>query len=536
MRGGITPAGRPLVKPGDAPFGPRRGYPSFCRRGATSLNRPVSQPHEHPISLTIEGTPEMREKCGVFGVWGTENPSRLAFFGLTALQHRGQESAGIATTNGRSLSLHVGMGLVSQVFNQRVLSRLDAHAAERIGSAPGPGGALGHNRYSTTGGSCESNAQPFVGYLKGGQVALGHNGNIVNARLLRNELEERGHAFHTTSDTEVVLQLLASHAGPEECDDPLAEAVARLRGAFSLVFLFNDRIEALRDPWGWRPLCLGEMPDGTPVVASESVSLDVVGAAFVREIEPGEIVTLSDAGVASRRYSVPATPRAHCVFEHVYFASPASRLFGRNVQVVREQLGERLHREAPVEADVVIAMPDSGRSAATGYSRASGLPYREGIIPNRYVGRTFIQPTTEERVAAVRMKLNIISDIVEGQRCIVVDDSIVRGTTTRAKMDQLRAAGAKEIHLRIASPPIRHACYFGIDFPDPRQLVAHGRDNEEIRRMLGVDTLHYISLEGLLDVASSETVPQEDFCTACYSGRYPIEVDPATNKDAMQRV
>lgn len=501
-----------------------------------SSESPTSGGHrlQLPVLKPMTGDrcgPEAREKCGVFGAWGVAEPARLGFYALTALQHRGQESAGLAVTSGRRFALHIGMGLVGQVFDNRTIESLDAHASARQGL---PGGVVGHTRYSTTGESHKENAQPFVGYIKGGQVAIAHNGNITNAHVWRRELEGRGHAFHTTSDTEVVLQLFASHE-PAGGEDPLAEALAKLEGAFSLVFLFNDRIEVARDPWGWRPLVLGVMPDGRPVAASETVALDVVGASFVREVEPGEIVTLNDDGVSSRRFAPASAPLAHCVFEQVYFASPASVVFGQSVQLLRERMGERLAQEAGVNADVVLAMPDSGRSAATGYSRASGIPYREGIIPNRYVGRTFIRPTTQERTAAVRMKLHIISEVVRDQRCIVVDDSIVRGTTTRAKMDQLRAAGAKEIHLRIASPPIKHPCFFGIDFPEPSQLVASGREVSEIAHLLNVDSLHYLSLDGLLGVTSSSSVPRENYCTACYSGRYPITVDPRIGKHVMHK-
>ncbi len=459
-----------------------------------------------------------RESCGVAAVWGVHRPARLIQAALVALQHRGQESAGIATSDGSRLERHTGMGLVTQVFNEETLDALDAHAESRLGE---PGGAIGHNRYSTTGASHLANAQPFLGHFRAGPLAVAHNGNIVNAPALRRELEEAGHAFSSTSDTEVILQLIAA-SSRSGAVDPLETALARLKGAFSLTLLFHHRVEVARDPWGWRPLVIGVLPDGHFVAVSETVALDALGARLVREVEPGEIVGISDSGLASRRFAPASTPRAHCVFEHVYFASPASRVFGQTVQLVRERLGERLAAEAPADADLVMPMPDSGRSAATGYARASGLAYREGIIPNRYVGRTFIRPTAEERLSAVRLKLNIVADVVRGQRCVVVDDSIVRGTTTKAKMDQLRSAGAKEIHLRISCPPIRHPCYFGVDFAEPTQLVATGRDIEQIRRFLGVDSLHYLSLDGLLEVVATQENPAQNYCTACYSGNYPI--------------
>jgi amidophosphoribosyltransferase len=477
-----------------------------------------------------------KEKCGVFGVWGHPLGARLAYLALYAQQHRGQESAGIAVTNGRGIHGHTGMGLVSEVFNARVLEDL---------CRAGPRGAIGHNRYSTAGGSLACNAQPLIESYIGGQVAIAHNGNLTNADALRRAFEEKGHLFHTTSDTEVVVHLLAS---PEQqrSHDPLAASLRRLQGAFSLVFLYPDRVEAARDPWGWRPLVLGRMPQedgGQYVVASETVALDVIDAEYVREIEPGEIVTISDRGLESRRFADEAQRPAHCIFEHVYFANPASVIFGQNVQTVRERLGEALSREAPVQADYVMPMPDSGRSAAAGYARASGIPYREGIVPNRYVGRTFIKPTQTERNAAVKLKLNVVADIVRGKTLIVVDDSIVRGTTTKTKMDQLRAAGAKEIHLRISCPPIKHPCYFGVDFARRDELIAASRNVGQIREYLGVDSLHFLSLEGMLGCVSTRSKgdhprsihlpvlkPASHYCTACFTGDYRIDLEHPTTE------
>jgi amidophosphoribosyltransferase len=465
-----------------------------------------------------------KEKCGVFGIWGGPSAAAITYTGLYAQQHRGQESAGIAVSNGRRLEGVTGMGLVAEVFDARTIAQLDHHASGRAGER---GGAIGHNRYSTAGGSSSCNAQPLIESYIGGQVAVAHNGNLINAEALRQKFEESGHLFHTTSDTEVVIHLLAS-PDQQKAVDPLAAALRHLQGAFSLVFLFPDRIEAARDPWGWRPLMLGRMPDGRNLVASETVALDVIGATLSREVEPGEIVMLDDQGVRSRRFADPADRLAQCVFEHVYFANPASIIFGQNVQTVREQLGERLAREAPVAADYVMPMPDSGRSAAAGYARASGIPYREGIVPNRYVGRTFIKPSQAERTSAVRLKLNVIREIVEGKRVVVVDDSIVRGTTTRTKMEQIRQAGAKEVHLRISCPPIRHPCYFGVDFASRDQLIAHNRTVEQIREFLGVDSLHYLSLEGMLSCVDR---PKESYCTACYSGDYRLDVEhPVTTE------
>ncbi len=462
--------------------------------------------------LDLRDRYEKKEKCGVFGVWGIKNPARLAYLGLYAQQHRGQESAGICVSDGSRLSAVTGMGLVPEIFDSDVLASLDT---------PGVKAAIGHNRYSTAGGSLACNAQPLLESYIGGQVAIAHNGNLINAELHKQHFEEQGHLFHTTSDTEVVIHLLASPQ-QQRSTDPLGATLRRLQGAFSLILLFPDRMEVARDPWGFRPLVIGRLATGEYVAASETVALDVVGAKLIREVDPGEIVTISDAGLATRRF-VDAAPRlAHCVFEHVYFANPASVVFGQNVQTTREHLGEVLAREAPVDADFVVPMPDSGRSAALGYARVSGLAYREAIVPNRYVGRTFIKPTQDQRAAAVRLKLNVIDELVRGKRLIIVDDSIVRGTTTKAKMDQLRAAGASEIHLRISCPPIRHPCYFGVDFAERSQLVATGKTVDDIRRYLGVDSLHYLTLEGLLSCMQR---PGERYCTACYSGEYRLDPD-----------
>jgi len=455
---------------------------------------------------------EKKDKCGVFGVWGPDDSAHRVYIGLFAQQHRGQESAGIAVSDGETLNTHTGMGLVPEVFPESILSKLHGKAG------------IGHNRYSTTGSSNLSNAQPLTERYVGGQVSVAHNGNLINAELLRKSYEQRGHIFHTTTDTEIIIHLLASHHLSKE--DPLVESLLHLQGAYSLVFLFADRIEAVRDPWGWRPLVLGETSDGYACVASETVAFDAMGAKYIREVEPGEIVTLSDSGVTSRRYA-DRQPSAHCIFEHVYFSNPSSKVFGDTVQIVREKLGETLAKESPVEADYVIPMPDSGRSAALGYARASNIPYREGIVPNRYVGRTFIQPDQKERTAAVQLKLNVVPDVVSGKRIVVVDDSIVRGTTTRGKMTQLRRAGAKEIHLRISCPPIRHACYFGIDFPDPSKLIANSRSIEEIREFLDVDSLQYLSLEGMLSCVSR---PPGQYCSACFTGDYRLNVVKPVSK------
>jgi len=462
---------------------------------------------------------EKKEKCGLFGIWGTTEASQLTYQGLFAQQHRGQESAGIVVSDNGELRGHADMGLVSQVFSQRVLTET------LVGTS-----AIGHVRYSTTGSSKLCNAQPLLREYLMGPVAVAHNGNLINAKLLRHEYERHGHIFQSTTDTEIIVHLLAKPSHVEK-PDPLPHVLKHLQGAFSLLFLFPDRIEACRDPWGIRPLVLGKIGDAW-CVASETCAFDAVGAELVREIQPGEIVRIDQSGVHSRYFDKPAVEGARCVFEHVYFANPASRVFDQNVLRARVAMGRQLARESHVPADFVVPMPDSGRSAASGYSKESGVAFEEAIVPNRFVGRTFILPTQTARDRAVNMKLNIIGEIVAGKRIIVVDDSIVRGTTTRSKMRALRRAGAREIHLRVSCPPIRHPCYYGIDFATRNELVAHERTVEQIRDFLEVDSLAYLSLEGLL---SCLTVPQRDCCTACWTGQYKIPVDQPASKFSFER-
>jgi len=463
---------------------------------------------------------EKKEKCGLFGVWGTSEAAQLCYAGLFALQHRGQESAGIAVIDGGRMRGHVGMGLVSQVFSERLLKE------DLKGTA-----GIGHVRYSTTGETRTANAQPLMREYLLGPVAVAHNGNLVNAGILRHEYEEYGHIFQSTTDTEIIVHLLAkpTHMGRS---DPLPHVLRHLQGAFSLLFLFPDRLEACRDPWGIRPLCLGRLPGGQWCVASETCALDALGAEYVRDIRPGEVLRIDDSGLTSRQYVSPPVDPAHCVFEHVYFASPASILYGQNVHAVREALGRQLARESPARADFVMPMPDSGRSAALGFAAESGIPFEEGIVPNRFVGRTFILPQQDMRDRAVAMKLNIISSMVRGRRVVVVDDSIVRGTTTRSKMRAIRRAGASEIHLRISCPPIRHPCFYGIDFPTKTELIANGRTVEEIAAFLEVDSLAYLSLEGMLSCLS---LPAGHYCTACWSGQYRIPVDQAQTRLGFEK-
>ncbi len=463
---------------------------------------------------------EKKEKCGLFGVWGTKDAAQVCYQGLFAQQHRGQESAGIAVTDGTTLNGHMGMGLVSQVFNPRMLRE------ELAGM-----GAIGHVRYSTTGSSKLCNAQPLLRQYRMGPVAVAHNGNLINAQLLSQQYEEHGHIFQSTTDTEIIVHLLAkpTHALKH---DPLPHVLKHLQGAFSLLFLFPDRIEACRDPWGIRPLALGKTLDGRWCVASETCAFDAIFGTYVRDVEPGEIVTIDDNGISSRQFDAPAAEQAHCVFEHVYFANPASKIFGQTVHTARVALGQQLAREAGVAADFVMPMPDSGRSAALGFARESGIPFEEGIVPNRFVGRTFILPNQGQREQAVAMKLNIIPDVVEGNRIVIVEDSVVRGTTTRSKMRAIRRAGAKEIHLRVSCPPIRHPCFYGIDFPTSEELIAHNRSVEQIREFLEVDSLAYLSLDGMLACMKQA---KTQYCTACWSGHYKIPIDQPQSKFSFER-
>ncbi len=464
---------------------------------------------------------EKKEKCGIFGIAGPPDAVERCYYGLYALQHRGQESAGIAASDGRDISAHTGLGLVAEVFNKNVLREMTGTAA------------IGHVRYSTSGSNRKCNAQPILEEYIDGQVAVAHNGNLINAARLRHEYQKYGHIFYSTSDTEIVIHMLAKPTHQEK-PDPLAHVLRHLQGAFSMLFLFKDRMEACRDPWGFRPLVIGKTRDGFYCVASETCALASIQATFVREVEPGEIVTIDHSGTSlkSRFYTEDRHARAHCAFEHVYFASPSSTLFGDTVVMVRQKMGQRLAVESPVDADIVIPIPDSGRSAALGYSKQSGIPFQEGIVPNRYVGRSFLQPSQQMRDLAVQMKLIVIPDVVRGKRLVVVEDSIVRGTTTRGKILALRRAGAKEVHMRVSCPPIRHPCFFGIDFPTPDELIANGRTVAEIRDFIEVDSLAYLSLEGMLGCLSQ---PPDHYCTACWSGGYPIPVDLSVSKFGLER-
>lgn len=463
-----------------------------------------------------------REKCGLFGVFGHSGAAEICYFGLHALQHRGQESAGIAITDGETINCVTGMGLVSEVFPQHRLRQIS-----QLGTT-----AIGHVRYSTSGSSSIGNAQPLLVEYSMGQLAVAHNGNLINAGLLRDEYEAYGHIFKGTSDSEIIIHLLAkpSHISKP---DPLGHVLGHLQGAFCLLLLEPNRLIAARDAYGIRPLCLGRLADGAYVVASETCALDIVEAEFIREVEPGEIITIDEHGLHSRFFDGPGNTRpAHCIFEQVYFADPSSTIFGENVHLVRSAMGRQLAREAPVEADLVIPVPNCARCAAGGYAYESGIHYARGFTVSHYAGRSFIVPDQPLRDLAVKMKLNVIKEVVRDQRLVVIEDSIVRGTTTRGKMGALRRAGAKEIHLRVASPPIRFPCYYGIDFPSREELIANEKTVAEIRDYLEVDSLHYLSLDGMLDCVR---FPHDHYCTACWSGDYRIPVTESVSKYAFDR-
>lgn len=469
-----------------------------------------------------ESTDHKHENCGLFGIFGDPEAVEKTLFALHSLQHRGQEAAGIASSNGQVIICHKGMGTVSRVF------RSGSPALQQLRNPI----AIGHVRYSTSGSTRLVNAQPLLAEYAGGQVAVAHNGNLINASVLRDEYEAYGSIFNSSCDTEVIVHLLAkpSHFFRP---DPLAHVLNHLQGAYSLLLLFADRIEAARDPYGIRPLCLGRIRQGAYVVASETCGLDAIGAEFIREIEPGEIVTINNKGISSR-FFVPkgSVKPAHCIFEHIYFAKQNSTIFGENVHQFRKKLGRQLAIEQPVDADVVIPVPDSGTSAAIGFSEQSGIPFDMGMVRSHYVGRTFISPEPSLRAFEVNLKLAVVPSVVQAKKVIVVDDSIVRGNTTRGKIRAIRQAGAREIHLRISCPPIRFPCYYGIDFPTKEELLANDRTLDQIREFLEVDTIGYLSLDGMLSCACK---PPDHYCTACWTGRYRIPVQITLNKFTMER-
>lgn len=464
---------------------------------------------------------DKKEECGLFGIFGDTEAVQKVYYGLYSLQHRGQESAGIASSDGKFIQRYAGMGTVGKVF--RGSSNLLNKLANPI--------AIGHVRYSTTGSSKVVNSQPFLSEYSRGQVAVAHNGNLINAMLLRDEYEAYGSIFKSTSDTEIIIHLLAkpSHVSKP---DPLFHVLNHLQGAYCLLFLFADRIEAARDPYGIRPLSIGQMEKGAYVLASETCAFDAIGAKFIREVEPGEIVRIDKNGLSSRFFIKPDTiTSAHCIFELVYFAKQNSFLFGENAHEYRKKIGRQLAKEYPADADVVIPVPDSGTSAAIGYSEQSKIPFDMGLVRSHYVGRTFITPGQDLREMAVRLKLAVVKETVEGKRVVVVDDSIVRGTTTRGKIRALREAGAKEIHMRVSCPPLRYPCFYGVDFPTREELLANNRDMEQIKGFLEVDSIGYLSLEGMLCCAA---LGPDNYCTACWQGKYRIPVNVTANKFSME--
>ncbi len=445
-----------------------------------------------------------KDECGVFGIFGHPEAANLTYLGLYALQHRGQESAGIVTADGEKMRVSRAMGHVAEAFDQPTLDKLPGHLA------------VGHTRYSTAGESKLENAQPFLIDCAHGQIAVAHNGNLVNARELRDDLVRSGSIFQTGSDTEVILHLYArSRAATVE--DAVVDSISQVRGAYSVALLTKNRLIAARDPHGFRPLALGRLGDAW-IVCSETCALDLIGATYVRDVEPGELLVISDGGLRSIK-PFPPQPLSHCVFEHVYFARPDSYVFGRSVNEVRTDLGKILAREAPADADVVVPIPDSGVCAAIGFAEAAGLPMKMGLIRNHYIGRTFIQPQQSIRHFSIKVKLNPVRSILENRRVVLLDDSIVRGTTSRKIVKMVKAAGAKEVHLRISCPPTVSPCFYGVDTPSRTELIGATHTIEEIRKYVEADSLAYLSLDGMRQAVGTE---QRSYCTSCYTGIYPV--------------
>jgi len=473
----------------------------------------------------FDGESAPQDECGVFGVWAPgEEVAKLTFYGLYALQHRGQESAGIATSDGERIFVYKDMGLVSQIFTENDLATLTGDLA------------IGHCRYSTTGSSTWNNAQPTLRATNHGTLALAHNGNLTNTGdlaevLSKIDTDAKNHGNHATTDTEIMTALIAAQEGKNFESSAMA-VLPTLKGAFSIVFMDEHTLYAARDAHGVRPLVIGKLEHGW-VVASESAALDIVGASFVREVEPGEFIAIDQQGLRSHKWAEP-TPKG-CIFEYVYLARPDTSIAGRNVHATRVAVGEQLAKEHPVEADLVIPVPESGTPAAVGYAKASGIPYGAGLVKNSYVGRTFIQPSQTIRQLGIRLKLNPLREIIEGKRIVVVDDSIVRGNTQRALVRMLREAGALEIHVRISSPPVKWPCYYGIDFASRAELVAAGLEVEEIRRSIGADSLGYVSMEGLV---AATTIAKDKLCMACFTGQYPIQIpsDLSAGKNLLEVV
>lgn len=475
-----------------------------------------------PVPTALDGD-HVREACGVYGVWGHPDAARVVYYGLYALQHRGQESAGIVASDGEQVVHHRGMGLVSEVFDDARVDSMPGHIA------------IGHVRYSTSGASHLANAQPVVVRYRGGALALAHNGNLVNALALRERLEDEGSIFQTTVDTEVVAHLVA-RGGRISLEEALPAALTEIRGGYALIVMSETTLLAARDPNGFRPLCLGRFPEGGWVVASESCACDATGAEFVREVRPGEMIAIDEHGLRSLQ-AVPPGKSSLCAFEYIYLARPDSNLEGRNVHVVRKDLGRRLALDYPAEADIVTGVPDSSVSAAYGYAEQAGIPHEMGLVKNRYIGRTFIQPAEATRTFGVQVKLNPLRKVLEGRRVVLIDDSIVRGTTSRRIVNLLRQAGAAEVHLRIASPPYRHPCYYGIDTSAEGELIAADRSVDEVRQAIGADSLAYLTIEALHETVTG--LPHwpvaERCCMACFTGSYAVPVVGAGGKLELEK-
>ena len=469
---------------------------------------------------------KFRDECGVVAIYSHPEAETLAYLGLHALQHRGQESAGIATSNGLTLNLHKDMGLVADIFTEEVLSRLHGNLA------------IGHTRYSTAGDSALLNAQPIRVQSNKGMMGLAHNGNLVNAQELRARLEGQGSIFQTNSDTEAIVHLIAI-SKEQTLPEAIADALRRVEGAFSLVMMSPDRIFAARDPRGFRPLAMGRIPrlqgqkQDTIVFASETCAFDLIGADYERDVKPGELVVVGPEGITSHFYA-SAAPQSSCIFEHVYFSRPDSVVFGRPVQASREELGRQLAREAPAEADIVVPVPDSGVTAAVGYAAESGIPFQFGLIRNHYIGRTFIEPRQSVRDFGVKLKLNPVRKLLEGKRVVLIDDSIIRGTTSRKIVRMIRNAGATEVHMRVSCPPTISPCFYGVDTPSKKELIAANQTIDEIRAYIGADSVAYLSLDGLKKACADGE--KTTYCTACYTGTYPTtlvdveEIQPASTK------
>jgi amidophosphoribosyltransferase len=468
--------------------------------------------------MTLFSNRELKEECGIFGIFGHPEAAKLTYFGLYALQHRGEESAGIVISDGNFVREHKGMGLVPEVFNEQQLARLQGNLA------------IGHVRYSTTGSSMLKNAQPFLVSHGGMALAIAHNGNLTNAHTLRRDLEKRGAIFQSTMDSEIFIHLIA-HALENGLESALTQALSQVQGAYSMVLLTQDQLIGIRDPFGFRPLCLGRL-NGAYVLASETCALDLVEAQYVRDIEPGEIIFINAQGLRSIK-PFPQDRQAFCIFEFIYFARPDSLIFGQDVYQVRKRLGRMMAQEFPLKADLAMPFPDSGNYAALGFAEASGIPFEMGVIRNHYIGRTFIQPSQTMRDFGVRVKLNPVKSVLKGKRVVIIEDSIIRGTTSRTRVQAIRSAGATEIHMLVSCPPHRFPCYYGIDFSTKGELIACQHSVPEIQKFLELDGLGYLSLEGMI---AATGLPASNFCLACFDGRYPIPPDQAFSKLCLERI